>query len=133
MWMVFIWHVIVTSDGFLLTRQWNLGFNKGWKFMRNRGTFGLIVGQDWKFIQRNTTRCNGVSKFYYSIFIWSSTCFRRHTAHHQEPKTALAASGFTYVEGCWKCGCWALSASSNHMYMATHGTTTFHVRKTRGC
>jgi hypothetical protein len=25
-------------------------------------------------------------KFYYSIFIWSSTCFGRHTAHHQEPK-----------------------------------------------
>jgi hypothetical protein len=22
------------------------------------------------------------------------------TAHHQEPKTALAASGFLYVEGC---------------------------------
>ena len=22
-----------------------------------------------------------------------------HTAHHQEPKTALAASGFSYVEG----------------------------------
>jgi len=26
--------------------------------------------------------------------------FWRHTAHHQEPKTALAASGFAYVEGC---------------------------------
>jgi len=36
-------------------------------------------------------------KIYYSIFIWSSTCFGRHTAHHQEPKTALAASGFAYV------------------------------------
>jgi hypothetical protein len=24
--------------------------------------------------------------------------FRGHTAHHQEPKTALAASGFSYVE-----------------------------------
>ena len=31
---------------------------------------------------------------YYSIFIWNSTCFGRHTAHHQEPKTARAASGF---------------------------------------
>jgi hypothetical protein len=39
-------------------------------------------------------------KIYYSILIWSSTCFGRHTAHHQEPKTALAASGFAYVEGC---------------------------------
>jgi len=33
-----------------------------------------------------------INVFYYSIFIWSSTCFGRHTAHHQEPKTALAAS-----------------------------------------
>ena len=32
-------------------------------------------------------------KIYYSIFIWSWTCFGRHTAHHQGPKTALAASG----------------------------------------
>ena len=23
-----------------------------------------------------------------------------HTAHHQEPKNALAASGFAYMEGC---------------------------------
>jgi hypothetical protein len=23
--------------------------------------------------------------------MWSSTCFRRQTAHHQDPKTALAA------------------------------------------
>ena len=39
-------------------------------------------------------------KFYYSIIIWSSTCFGRHTTHHQEPKTALAASGFSYAEDC---------------------------------
>jgi len=38
-----------------------------------------------------------------------STCFGRHTAHHQEPKSALAASGFAYVKGCWTCGCWTLS------------------------
>jgi len=51
---------------------------------------------------KNPTRCNSVSKFYF-IFIWSSTCFGQHTAHHLEPKTALAASGFAYVEGCWRC------------------------------
>jgi len=45
----------------------------------------------------------------YFIFIRSSTCFGRHTAHHQEPKTALAASGFACVEGCWTCSCWTLS------------------------
>jgi len=32
---------------------------------------------------------------YYSVCIWSSVCFGRHTAHHQEPKTAMAASGFS--------------------------------------
>jgi len=47
--------------------------------------------------------CNNVSKFHYSIFICSSTCFGRHTAHHQEPKTVLTASGFAYMEGCWTC------------------------------
>jgi len=59
--------------------------------------------------KKNPTRCNNVSKFYYSIFIWSSTCFGRHTAHHQVPETALAASGFSYVEGCWTCSWWTLS------------------------
>jgi len=62
----------------------------------------------------NPTRCHSVTKFYF-IFIWSSTCFGRHTAHHQEPKTALAASGFACVEGCWTCSCWTLTASTNYM------------------
>jgi hypothetical protein len=53
----------------------------------------------------NPTRCSCVWKFYF-IYIWSSTCFGRHTAHHQEPKAALAASGFAYVEGCWTCSFW---------------------------
>ena len=42
-----------------------------------------------KKIQRDATVCQ-----FFFIFIRSSTCFGRHTAHHQEPKTALAASGF---------------------------------------
>jgi hypothetical protein len=63
--------------------------------------------------KENPTRCHRVSKFYF-IFIWSSTCFGQHTAHYQEPKTALAASGFAYVEGCWICSCWTLAASSNY-------------------
>ena len=40
--------------------------------------------------------------------------FRRHTAHHQDLKTTLAATGFAYVEGCWPCSCWTLTASSNY-------------------
>ena len=67
----------------------------------------IIVG----FIKKNPTRCNSVSKFYYSIFIWRLTCFGWHTTHHQEPKTALPASGFLYVEGCWTCSWWTLSGT----------------------
>jgi hypothetical protein len=44
-------------------------------------------------------------------FIWSSTCFGQHTAHHQEPKTALAASSFSNMEGCWMCNWWTLSGT----------------------
>jgi hypothetical protein len=53
-----------------------------------------------QFIKKNPTRCNHVSKFYYSIFIWSSTSFGRNTAYHQEPKTALAAFSFCTVLCC---------------------------------
>ena len=67
------------------------------------------------------------TKFYHSIFIWSSTCFGRHTVHHQEPKTALAASGFSYVRGCWTCRWWTWQR------LPTTCPTTFHVWKTRGC
>jgi hypothetical protein len=62
-----------------------------------------------QFININPTRCNNVSEFYYSVFIWSSTCFGWHTAHHQEPKTALAPSGFSYMKGCLMCRWWSLS------------------------
>ena len=34
------------------------------------------------------------------MFLNCSTCFGRLTAHHQELKTVIAASGFTYVFGC---------------------------------
>jgi hypothetical protein len=29
------------------------------------------------------------------------SCFVRNPAHQQEPKSALVASGFAYVKGCW--------------------------------
>jgi len=40
-------------------------------------------------------------KIYYSMFIRSSSCFGRQPAHHQELKTALAASDFAHVKGHW--------------------------------
>jgi len=71
----------------------------------------------------------------YSIFIWSSTCFGLLTAHCQEPKTALAASGFSYVEGCWTCSWWTLSGAVCCAWQCPPTTrpTTFHVWKTGGC
>jgi hypothetical protein len=60
--------------------------------------------------KENLTICNSVSKFYF-VFIWSSTFFWRNTAHHREPKTALAASGFSYGDGCWTCSWWTLSGT----------------------
>jgi hypothetical protein len=76
--------------------------------------------------KKNPTRCNNVLKFYCFIFIWRSTCFGRHTAHHQEPKTALATSGFSYVGSCWTCRWWTWR-------LPTTRPTSFHVWKTRGC
>jgi hypothetical protein len=49
-----------------------------------------IIVQLAKKIQQDAT----VYQNLYFIFIGSSTWFGRHTAHHQETKTALAASGF---------------------------------------
>jgi hypothetical protein len=84
------------------------------------------------------------------------TCFGRHTAHHQEPKTALAGSGFLYVEGCWTCSWRTInnlprtitvpdnvhqlhvqqpSTYDNCAWQRPPATrpTAFHVWKTRGC
>jgi hypothetical protein len=49
--------------------------------------------------------------FIIPYFKRSSTYFGQHTAHHQEPKTALAASSFAYVGGCQTCSRWTLSGS----------------------
>jgi len=60
-------------------------------------------------------------KIYYSIFIRSSTCFGRHTAQHQEPKTALAPSGLlsgrlleVWLLDAVRQSILCLTASSNH-------------------
>ena len=45
-----------------------------------------------------TTRCSLVIEFIIPKFIGGSTCFERHTAHHQELQTVLAASDlYTHV------------------------------------
>ena len=51
------------------------------------------------------------------------------TAHHQEPKTALAASGFAYMEGCW-----SLRLLDADSVQQPQRPTTFHsIMQTRGC
>jgi len=72
-----------------------------------------------QFLQNNPTRCNSVTKFIIPYLHEAQTCFGRQTTHHQEPKTALAASGFAYMESCWMCGCWTLTAASGFAYMAS--------------
>jgi hypothetical protein len=48
-----------------------------------------------QFLQRKSQQDATVyQNFIIPYFKGSSTCFGRHTAHHQEPKTAQAASGF---------------------------------------
>jgi len=86
------------------------------------GFWSLSI-QNWIHIEI-ANKMQQCIKIYYSMF-------GRHTTYHQELKTALAASGFAYVKGCWMlwlldagfcirerlCGCcgyWTLSASCNH-------------------
>jgi len=62
------------------------------------------------------------------------TCVGRRTAHHQEPKPALAASDFSYVEGCWTCSWWTFfQAQCAWQRPPTTRPKTFHIWKTRGC
>jgi hypothetical protein len=84
-----------------------------------------------QLMKKNTTRCNSLSELYYSLFIWSSTSFGRHTAHHQEPKTELLATGFSYMVGCWTCGRWMLSGTYSAWRLLTTRPTNFQVWKTR--
>jgi hypothetical protein len=108
----------------------------------------VFCHHSWKneFIKKNQTRCNNVSKCYYSILIWSSTSFGRHSAHHQEPKTALAASGFHTLKVVGRVvggRCQAefsgrvVRMMSRRYYTwqlpPTTRPTTFHTCKTKGC
>jgi hypothetical protein len=71
-------------------------------------------------IQQDAT---GYKNFIIPYFKLSLTRFGRHTAHHQKPKTAQAASGFTYVEGCGTCCCWTLSGSVNYLTTSNNCTS----------
>jgi hypothetical protein len=51
------------------------------------------------------------------MFYNCSTCFGRHTAHHQELKTVIAASGFTYFLVAGRCDGSAIAAAANQERM----------------
>jgi len=90
-----------------------MGFNSGFKGLNCSLTFvdPCIIVQ---CIKKNPTRCNNVSKFYYSIFIWSSTCFGRQTAHHQ-------------------CSWWTLSGTTCLTTSTNYTSNNLPLMKTRGC
>jgi hypothetical protein len=59
-------------------------------------------------VQHHTIQINHqpdarVFQFIFLTFIYSSTCFRRSPAHHQELITAVAASAFTFVSWWQSC------------------------------
>jgi hypothetical protein len=51
-------------------------------------------------------------KIFVIPYLYEAQHVSGNTTHHQEPKTALAASGFLYVEGCWTCSWWTLDSVS---------------------
>jgi len=79
----------------------------------------IVQFLQWKAQQYATVYQN----FIVPYFKLSSTCFGRHTAHHQEPKIAQAASSFAYVEGCRTCSCWTLSGSVSYMTTSNNCTS----------
>ena len=82
-WPSRIWNRNTTYSAMKFSRQ-------KWRMDRTKMEWFL----QWKIQQDATVYQN----FNIPYFKWSSTCFGRHTAHHQDPKTAQAASDFAYVQ-----------------------------------
>ena len=92
----------------------------------------FIFTQFIKIIQQDATMFHNIIPYLYEAQHVSGD----PPPHHQEPKTALAASGFSYVEGCRTCSSWTLSGRVTDrawQHPPTTRPTTFHVCKTRGC
>jgi hypothetical protein len=58
------------------------------------------------FISRNNQQDNLAIEFIIPKFIEDSTCFERHTAHHQKLQTVFAASGLYTRVMTGRCPCW---------------------------
>jgi len=79
--------------------------------LQRHSSLNYLLDVDDSYSENPQQDATGRQSFTIPYFKWGSTCFGRHAAHHQEPKTAQAASGFVYVEGCWTCSCFTLSGS----------------------
>ena len=88
---------LLMMSGMPLETFW--AFNKRWN-----NKLCYKVASCWLFLLIHTA-IHGTMNI---KFICSPTCFGQHTVHYQEPKTALAASGFVNVEGCWTFSWWTL-------------------------
>ena len=58
---------------------------------------------------------------------------RWHTANHQEPKIALAASDVSYMEGCWAWSWWTLSGTVCLTTSTNYTSDNLPRMKNRGC
>jgi len=106
--------------------------DRRWPLLLAALNFRGLIPTSW-FIKKNPTRCNNVSKFYYSIFIWSSTCFGRHTAHHQEPKLHRQPLVFDTWKVVGRVVGGHCEAECAWQRPPTTRPTTFHAWKPRGC
>ena len=79
----------------------------------------------WLLSYKEPTRCNCVVEFIIPLFLNCSTCFGRHTAHHQELKNCNC-SLWSYVR-FWLPVAAAMAQPSQRQ------PTTKKVCKTRGC
>jgi hypothetical protein len=52
------------------------------------------IRASWHNSYRITNKMQQRIRIYYSMFVWSSTCLERHTAHHQEPKNCTRSLWF---------------------------------------
>jgi hypothetical protein len=70
------------------------------KELSNHFRFSVVF---YAFHEEKSNKMHNVSKFYYSIFIRSSTCFGRQTTHQQVPKIALCPTKSTIYTSNLSC------------------------------
>jgi hypothetical protein len=118
-----LFHVYMKFNMFRATHRPSSGAQttlaaSGFAYVKGCWTLWLLDADSPEVHTEIANKMQQCIKMYYSMFIWSSTCFGRHTAHHRELKTALAASAFAYVKGCWTLR--LLDASCRSHWWALH-------------